>query len=301
LQQLQNAPKQQKPVKMDADLDESIKALMYDIDANEMARRARAAAKAPNEKTAELLSNTSNGIIESDSIDDSAQLLGKVSFAANKTISQVLDQAVRGSKGDLPLNKQQMQQLRNNLYNAIEKPLNEAKAKYVNGIKSKAGSFAKDMARLGIKPGSKESAAVQWIGEGQRQGPDGKIIEYTLADLQQQFPNKWQNIVEASKICRNIYDAYVNEINDALKLVYPDVEARAAATMDKINARVAYNTNQAQIWLDKAAQLEQRLSAAQAETHSAESMAATKTATMLVSNIPDAPVPILASSAVASV
>ena len=262
---------------LDTDLDESIESLMYDIDANEMARRARAAAKAPNEKTAELLSNTGNGIIESDSIDDSAQLLGKVSFAANKTISQVLDQAVRGSKGDLPLNKQQMQQLRNNLYNAIEKPLNEAKAKYINGIKSKAGSFAKEMARLGIKPGSKESAAVQWIGEGQRQGPDGEIIEYTLADLQQQFPNNWQNIVEASKICRNIYDAYVNEINDALKLVYPDVEARAAATMDKINARVAYNTNQAQIWLDKAAQLEQRLSAAQAETHSAESMAATKT------------------------
>jgi hypothetical protein len=263
---------------IDTDLDESIEALMYDIDANEMARRARAAAKAPNEKTAELLSNTSNGIIESDSIDDSAQLLGKVSFAANKTISQVLDQAARGSKGDLPLNKQQMQQLRNNLYNAIEKPLNEAKAKYINGIKSKAGNFAKDMARLGIKPGSKESAAVQWIGEGQRQGPDGEVIEYTLADLQQQFPNNWQNIVEASKVCRNIYDAYVNEINDALKLVYPDVEARAAATMDKINARVAYNTNQAQIWLDKAAQLEQRLSAAQAETHGANSMAATKTA-----------------------
>ena len=171
-----------------------------------------------------------------------------------------------------------MQQLRNNLYNAIEKPLNEAKAKYINGIKSKAGSFAKEMARLGIKPGSKESAAVQWIGEGQRQGPDGEIIEYTLADLQQQFPNKWQNIVEASQICRNIYDTYVNEINDALKLVYPDVEARAAATMDKINARVAYNTNQAQIWLDKVAQLERRLSAAQAETHSAESMAAAKTA-----------------------
>lgn len=263
---------------MDTDLDESIESLMYDIDANEMARRARAAAKAPNEKTAELLSNTNNGIIQTNGIDDSAQLLGKVSFAANKTISQVLDQAVRGSKGDLPLNKQQMQQIRNNLYNAIEKPLNEAKAKYINGIKSKAGNFAKDMARLGIKPGSKESAAVQWIGEGQRQGPDGEIIEYTLADLQQQFPNNWQNIVEASKICRNIYDAYVNEINDALKIVYPDVEARAAATMDKINSRVAYNTNQAQIWLDKAAQLEQRLSAAQAETHSANSMAATKTA-----------------------
>jgi hypothetical protein len=43
---------------MDTDLDESIESLMYDIDANEMARRARAAAKAPNEKTAELLSNT---------------------------------------------------------------------------------------------------------------------------------------------------------------------------------------------------------------------------------------------------
>ena len=263
---------------MDTDLDESIESLMYDIDAQEMARRARAAAKAPNEKTHELLTNTDNGIIASDKIDDSMQLLGKVTFAANKTISQVLDQAVKGAKGDLPLSEMQMQQLRNNLYNAIEKPLNEAKAKYVSGIKSKAGSFAKDMARLGIKAGSKESAAVQWIGEGQRQGPDGKIVEYTLADLQQQFPNSWQNIVEAAQICRNIYDAYVNEINDALKLVYPDIEARAAATMDKINARVAYNTNQAQLWLAKAAQLEQRAAGAAAETHSAESVAAAKTA-----------------------
>lgn len=260
------------------DDNESIDALMYDIDREELAKRARAAAKAPNEKTVELISNPDNGIIETDAINESAQMLANIPFAANKTISQNLDDAVKGAKGDLPLLPNQIRQLRQMLYNAIEKPLAEAKAKYIAGIKSKAGQFAKDMDRLGIKAGSQESAAVQWIGEGQRQGPDGEAVEYTLADLQQQFPDSWQNIMEAAQICRGIYDAYVNEINDALRKVYPDVEKRAMELADKINARIAYNNSQAQIWIDRAAQLEQKAANATNAKHKAGSKAETKEA-----------------------
>ena len=260
------------------DFNESFEALMYDVDQRELVKRARAAAKAPNEKTAELISNPDNGIIETDAINDSAQLLANVHFAGNKTISQNLDDAVKGAKGDLPLLPNQTRQLRQMLYNAIEKPLAEAKAKYIAGIKSKAGQFAKDMDRLGIKAGSQESAAVQWIGEGQRQEPDGEAVEYTLTDLQQEFPNSWQNIVEAAQICRRIYDAYVSEINEALRKVYPDVEKRAMELADKLNSRIAYNSNQAQIWLDRASQLEQKAANAKAEKHKAGTMAEAKAA-----------------------
>ncbi|MBP1557265.1 MAG: hypothetical protein J6A76_05075, partial [Oscillospiraceae bacterium] len=237
-----------------ADDEARIESLMYDMDQQEMARRLRTAAQAPK-NTSEMLTDIDSGIIANDNINDDYKLLTNVHFAGNKTLRENLDAAVKGAKGDLPLSEKERFRLRQWLYETFEKPLAESKAKYTKNIKIKAEGFAADMKRLRIKAGSKESAAVQWIGEGQIQGPDGEITEYTLDDLKRDFPQNWQKINEAAQICRRIYDNYVNEINDALKLVYPNVEAKAAETLAGFNNRAAqYNAN-ANVWEQTAGEL----------------------------------------------
>ncbi len=64
-----------------------------------------------------------------------------------------------------------------------------------------------EMDRLGIKVGSEESKFVQRFGEGKT----------TLQELQQKFPTKYQNIVEASKIFREQYDQLLDTINSVSK------------------------------------------------------------------------------------
>ena len=79
--------------------------------------------------------------------------------------------------------------------------------------------------------GSKESAAMMWYGEGQKQlnKVKGKVesdklefTKYTLDDLKKDFPKTWQNIVEADKIMRKYYDEYVDRINESLEKVYSE-------------------------------------------------------------------------------
>ena len=60
--------------------------------------------------------------------------------------------------------------IRNELYELIEKPLHESQGKYAANLKEKVRTMSEKFASLGIKEKSKESKAVQWIGEGHAGG-----------------------------------------------------------------------------------------------------------------------------------
>lgn len=118
--------------------------------------------------------------------------------------------------------------IRNELYELIEKPIHESQGKYASNLKEKAKSMTDKFSELGIKAKSKESKAVQWIGEGQREiGKTGETEEYTLTDLQHDFPEKWQDIKAAADYCREVYDQYLKDLNDMYSEIYPATKEAA--------------------------------------------------------------------------
>jgi hypothetical protein len=143
------------------------------------------------------------------------------------------------------------------------RPFFESKGVYANSVINGANDLWNVVAGgkkggLGIKPRSRESNAVMWIGEGQRQLRDGrghvmfervpkldgegnpvvskrtgKVVtedglplteKYTEADLKREFPASWEKIKEAEKYMRGVYDKYIAPIQAHLKEKYPDVE-----------------------------------------------------------------------------
>ncbi|MGI5825344.1 MAG: hypothetical protein ACOX7J_07220, partial [Bacillota bacterium] len=110
--------------------------------------------------------------------------------------------------------------------------LAKAKKGFSDGFIHQAEDLRKNVIDLGIKAGSKESAAVQWYGEKQKPVIAGKKFytkEYTLLDLKKEFGYKmangkyaWENIVQAEKYFRKQYDAYVYKINDVLRPLFPN-------------------------------------------------------------------------------
>ena len=71
---------------------------------------------------------------------------------------------------------------------------------------------------LGIKPRSKESAAVQKYGEGKYVDEYGDVIPYGDINLINEFPNvkTQEKIKKAAKVLRNKYDSYLIQINNVL-------------------------------------------------------------------------------------
>jgi len=132
----------------------------------------------------------------------------------------------------------------------IEKPFAESKRVYVDRIKEEAKSLKENIVdKLGISKGSRESAGVQWLGEGKKVVKVGKTyqeVDYNISDLMNEFdyiaPNgkkAWENIVEADKYFRIKYNEYVDRINEVLKKIYPNVEE----TVSKIDTRIAKETD----------------------------------------------------------
>jgi len=118
-------------------------------------------------------------------------------------------------------------------------PLDASKKAYVDTIKKYSDDIYNRVVRgLGINRRSKESKAVMWYGEKQRivgyenmiDPQTGKKISvpkmesYTLEDLQREFPQSWQRIVEADGIFRQHYDELIDSINESRKSIYPYVE-----------------------------------------------------------------------------
>lgn len=113
--------------------------------------------------------------------------------------------------------------LRNTLYNLFEKPFNEAGGNYGKSLTSSVESYKEIMRKYDIKPKSKEDIAAQRYGEGQYQGPDGEMIEYTQADLQRDFPDTWEKIKGFAEANRQIYEKYLDRINSMMETIYPNV------------------------------------------------------------------------------
>jgi hypothetical protein len=99
---------------------------------------------------------------------------------------------------------------------------------------------------LGIKKGSKEDKAIMWYGEKKRvtqssiDPQTGMKVKtpterpYTLTDLQEEFPQGWQKIVQADAFFRKNYDEFIDAINAKRAEVYPNAEENLA----KIDARI---------------------------------------------------------------
>lgn len=91
-------------------------------------------------------------------------------------------------------------------------PFDKSKGDYVREQKVHTDDLYNNVVKkLGIKKGSKESAAVQDFGEG----------NLSLADLKVKFPDKWNNIVEADKWFRKSYDDLIDKVNESVKAIYP--------------------------------------------------------------------------------
>lgn len=129
--------------------------------------------------------------------------------------------------------------LRTFLRNVIEKPLEEHKRRYVKALEGKVERLYKEIVvDLGIDLDSKESAAVQWYGEGQKpvNKKNGSTEPYSLEDLKTEFPDKWENIVKADKLMRRMYNEYIDSINETLKKIYPNVENEVAKLEAEVEA-----------------------------------------------------------------
>lgn len=123
-------------------------------------------------------------------------------------------------------------------------PFDNAKKRYVETIQQHTDDiYNKVVKGFGIQKHSKESAAVQWLGEGKKPAKvtdpqTGKNVwgqvDYTLDDLKREFPDKWQNIVEADKLFRSNYDELIDKINASREAVYPNVEKEVAKVNDDI-------------------------------------------------------------------
>lgn len=142
-----------------------------------------------------------------------------------KDFARVLDSAAGGNKV-----------LRQQLYDLYEKPLNDAQGTYASNYAAKAQSITDKFKELGIKAESKESAAVQRIGEGVKEiDKHGNTVPYTLDDLKKDFPDSWQEIKEGADYCRKVYDDFLRDLNAMYSEIYP-------ATVEQANERVSnYN------------------------------------------------------------
>lgn len=96
-------------------------------------------------------------------------------------------------------------------YPTYRKYLIEAREDAVTAMTREHASYKDKIDReiiknLGIKVGSKESAAVMQYGEGRLK----------LEDLKSQFPKKWEDIVKADKLFRGWYEEILKSTNEVL-------------------------------------------------------------------------------------
>jgi hypothetical protein len=140
-------------------------------------------------------------------------------------------------------------------------PFDKSKGNYAREVKNRVNKIHEEVVqKYGIQKGSKESAAIQWYGEGERIvgsdrsslnrlfNPEYEVVtneagqevrvpkteKYTLEDLKRDFPNKWKDIVEAEKVFRQQYDEMIDLINESRKKVYPSVEKQIESTKQRI-------------------------------------------------------------------
>lgn len=151
-----------------------------------------------------------------------------------KDVSRVLDTVAGGDRN-----------LRKVLHNLIEVGHNEALGKQGRRQSSDLEALQQRYEQRGIKAGSKESAAVMKFGERGYFDKDGTWVDYTLDDLQAEFPNKWKDIMETAQEDRAQYDAYIDEANEMLERIYPKMMEQAQAELESAREAVESNKQKA--------------------------------------------------------
>ncbi len=128
----------------------------------------------------------------------------------------------------------------------LEAFLNENFLKYVDGGQKLATeremrdaiAIYKFMNEIGIRAGSKESAAAQMLGEGYWQDKYGERHDYTLQDVKNAFPDTWEKIVQVKDFVRSFYDRVGEEANKELTIIHPDAISYYEAEMEKKRTRI---------------------------------------------------------------
>lgn len=138
------------------------------------------------------------------------------------------------------------EELRDVLHRTIEKPMLDAKSAYTQNVKSNIAEISEIFSKLDIKAGSKESAAVQWLGESAKPSSvEGETLPYSLENLKAEFPDSWEKIETAEKFCRKKYDQYILRLNEMLSTIYPNVQKNAERYLDELNAKATDFQNKA--------------------------------------------------------
>ena len=141
--------------------------------------------------------------------------------------------------------------LRERFTNLFELPRDEAKRIKLE-IKTKYGNKLQAIVNDGIRGGTKESAAVQYMLEGhtehqtkQRVFENGNEVvrnvydKYTLEDLKKDFPENWQKIDNAANTMREMYDDMYKLIKETRDRIYGQysakMELKIAKTREQLN------------------------------------------------------------------
>lgn len=165
-----------------------------------------------------------------------------------KDVSRVLDTVAGGDRN-----------LRKVLHNLIEVGHNEALGKQGRRQSSDLEALQQRYEQRGIKAGSKESAAVMKFGERGYFDKDGTWVDYTLDDLQAEFPNKWKDIMETAQEDRAQYDAYIDEANEMLERIYPKMMEQAQAELESAREAVESNKQKAERQKETIATIETKI------------------------------------------
>ena len=130
-------------------------------------------------------------------------------------------------------------ELRTKLREVLEFPRYQAQIQYVQCLKKYNDTIDK-IVKSGIREGSKESKAVQYMLEKHRE--DGS--EYTNADLLKEFNYKmkngkyaYENIEEAAKLLRKDYDDIFHTIDKIRSSIYGDIELKNDLDTKELQAK----------------------------------------------------------------
>ncbi len=128
--------------------------------------------------------------------------------------------------------------IRNDLHKFFEVPHRQAQAQYTEGYKNAIKSISEKFGELDIKAGSKESAAVQRIGEHAYQiDSKGNTAEYTEEMLKREFPKDWKKIKAAADYCEDVYYDYLKKLNAMYEKIYPNTLEKAEAYKNKVREK----------------------------------------------------------------
>ncbi len=176
--------------------------------------------------------------MDAEELVDFAQSLGRIKgfFGREfKDFARVFDDVSGESIG-----------IRNDLHKFFEVPHRQAQAQYTEGYKNAIKSISEKFGELGIKAGSKESAAVQRIGEHAYQiDSKGNTAEYTEEMLKREFPKDWKKIKAAADYCEDVYYDYLKKLNAMYESIYPNTVEKAQGYKNKVLERAAASQQKA--------------------------------------------------------